>query len=131
MRHSDFIHPTAIVSDDCVISPGTKVLVYAQIRERSQIGRDCILSKDVYVDRNVSIGAPKIQNGVSIYDGVRIEENVFIGPHACFTNDKVPALSVIREITPTLVKRVPVLEQTQLLFVELRLGNFWLARVAS
>ena len=42
------------------------------------------------------------------------------------------ALSVIVEITPTLVKRVPVLEQTQLLFVELRLGNFvWLARVAS
>ncbi|MBS1963924.1 MAG: N-acetyltransferase [Bdellovibrionales bacterium] len=48
----------------------------------------------------------KIQNSVSIYDGVTIEDDVFVGPHACFTNDKLPRAFVTDwEITPTLVKK--------------------------
>lgn len=61
------------------------------MREDAQVGDDCVLSKDVYVDHGVTIGRGcKIQNGVSIYHGVTIEDEVFVGPHACFTNDKVP-----------------------------------------
>jgi acetyltransferase-like isoleucine patch superfamily enzyme len=45
----------------------------------------------VYVDAGVSIGNNvKIQNYVSIYHGVTIEDGVFIGPHVCFTNDMLP-----------------------------------------
>ncbi len=59
-----------------------------QIREGAYIGRNCILSKGVYVDSDVSIGDNvKIQNYVSIYRGVIIEDGVFVGPHVCFTND--------------------------------------------
>ena len=133
MRHSDFIHPTAIVSDECVIGPGTKVWVNAQIRERSQIGKDCILSKDVYVDRNVSIGdSCKIQNGVSIYDGVRIEENVFVGPHVCFTNDKVPrAFNNSWEIRPTLVKKGASIGANATIVCGVTLGEFCMVGAGS
>ena len=32
----------------------------------------------------------KIQNGVSVYQGVTIEDDVFCGPHMTFTNDLYP-----------------------------------------
>jgi len=50
----------------------------------------------VYVDSDVCIGDNvKIQNGASIYHGATLEDGVFVGPHACLTNDKLP-----RAITP-------------------------------
>jgi acetyltransferase-like isoleucine patch superfamily enzyme len=49
------------------------------------------LGKGVYVDAGVTIGDHvKIQNYVSIYCGVTIEDGVFCGPHCVFTNDKQP-----------------------------------------
>jgi acetyltransferase-like isoleucine patch superfamily enzyme len=45
----------------------------------------------VYVDTGVQIGnRAKIQNNVSLFAGVTIEDGVFLGPHVCFTNDLVP-----------------------------------------
>lgn len=101
-----FIHPSAHVDPRAVIGAGTKVWINVQIRENAIIGANCIISKDVYVDHAVAIGdGCKIQNGVSIYNGVTIEDKVFVGPHASFTNDKVPrAFKQDWEITPTRVK---------------------------
>lgn len=85
------IHPTADVSGQAVIGTGTQVWNNAQIREEANIGENCIIGKGVYIDHGVSIGNNvKVQNNVSIYHGVTIEDAVYIGPHACFTNDKKP-----------------------------------------
>ena len=102
-----FIHHTANVSKEAKIGEGTKIWQNAQIREFANIGKKCIISKDTYVAENVHIGARcKIQNGVSIYQGVTLEDDVYVGPNACFTNDKVPrAFNKNWEITPTLVKK--------------------------
>jgi acetyltransferase-like isoleucine patch superfamily enzyme len=83
----------------------TKVWINVQIREDVVIGAGCILSKDVYVDHAVKIGDRcKIQNSVSVYNGVEIGDDVFVGPNACFTNDKVPrAFNADWSITPTFV----------------------------
>jgi acetyltransferase-like isoleucine patch superfamily enzyme len=102
-----FIHPTAAVDPSASIGDGTKVWINVQVREGARIGRNCILSKDVYVDHGVEIGnGCKIQNGVSLYNGVTIEDDVFVGPNACFTNDKVPrANNPDWQVTPTCVRR--------------------------
>src|SRR5918997_2873668 len=85
------IHDTAEVSADAVIGPGTSIWNQSQVRERARIGAGCIIGKNVYVDVDVVIGDNvKIQNNVSLYHGVTVEDGVFIGPHACFTNDRVP-----------------------------------------
>ena len=85
------IHPTADVSKDATIGDGTSVWNFSQIREGAVIGSECILSKGTYVDFGVRIGnRVKIQNNVSVYHGVTIADGVFVGPHACFTNDKYP-----------------------------------------
>jgi acetyltransferase-like isoleucine patch superfamily enzyme len=88
---NEFIHPSAHVSDEAKIGEGTKVWINSQIREKTSIGRECIISKDTYVDFDVVIGDRcKIQNGVSLYHGVVLEDDVFVGPNAAFTNDYYP-----------------------------------------
>jgi UDP-2-acetamido-3-amino-2,3-dideoxy-glucuronate N-acetyltransferase len=85
------IHPTAQVHPRARIGENVKVWSWVQIREDAQIGDNTIISKGVYVDFGVRIGSNvKIQNNVSVYNGVTIEDGVFVGPHVCFTNDKVP-----------------------------------------
>lgn len=104
---SIFIHPSASVSEQAKIGEGTKIWINSQIREKSEIGMNCIISKDTYIDTEVKIGHNcKIQNSVSVYHGVTIEDDVFVGPNACFTNDKVPrAFDPEWKITPTLIKK--------------------------
>lgn len=85
------IHATADVAPDAVIGPGTSIWNHAQVREHARIGAQCIIGKNVYVDVDVVIGDRcKVQNNVSLFHGVTIEDGVFIGPHVCFTNDRVP-----------------------------------------
>jgi acetyltransferase-like isoleucine patch superfamily enzyme len=101
-----FIHPSASVESGTSIGEGTKIWINVQVREGAHIGRDCILSKDVYVDHGVRIGDRcKIQNSVSVYHGVTIGDDVFVGPNACFTNDRVPrAFNADWKIVPTRVE---------------------------
>jgi UDP-2-acetamido-3-amino-2,3-dideoxy-glucuronate N-acetyltransferase len=85
------IHATAEVADDALIGPGTSIWNQAQVRERARIGTECIIGKNVYVDVDVVVGDRcKIQNNVSLFHGVTVEDGVFIGPHVCFTNDRLP-----------------------------------------
>lgn len=55
------------------------------------IGDNCIIHSHVWIGDNVVIGNNvKIQAFSFIPDGVTLEDNVFIGPHVTFTNDKRP-----------------------------------------
>jgi len=85
------IHETAEVADNASIGEGTSVWHHCQIRPNARIGENCNIGKGVYIDADVEIGNNvKIQNYVSVYHGVTVEDGVFIGPHACFTNDMRP-----------------------------------------
>ena len=85
------VHPSADVSADAVIGAGTSVWNQAQVREGAHIGARCIIGKNVYIDTDVVIGDDcKVQNNVSLFHGVTVEDGVFVGPHVCFTNDRVP-----------------------------------------
>src|SRR6476620_9209208 len=86
-----YIHPSADVSPRATLGAGTKVWHQAQVREGAVLGRNCILGKGAYVDFGVQIGdSVKLQNRASVYHGVTLENGVFVGPHAIFTNDKLP-----------------------------------------
>ena len=85
------IHPTAEVSPQASLGSGTHVWNWAQSRNGAVLGEQCIVGKGVYVDSGVHIGhRVKIQNHVSIYRGVTLDDGVFVGPHVCFTNDRLP-----------------------------------------
>ena len=102
-----FVHPSAEVEDGARIGPGTKVWHLAHVRSTARVGAGCVLGRNVYVDADVVVGdLVKIQNNVSIYQGVTLEDEVFVGPCAVFTNDLRPrAQNPDWQVTPTLVRR--------------------------
>ncbi len=102
------IHESAEVSEKAKIGEGTSIWHQAQVRENAVIGKDCNIGKGVYIDSGVKIGdACKIQNYVSVYHGVEIEDDVFVGPSATFTNDFRPRAFIWNEekVGKTLVKK--------------------------
>ena len=101
-------HPTAIVDDGAAIGEGTRIWHWVHICAGARVGRDCSLGQNVYVGGRVVIGDQcKIQNNVSVYDGVTLEANVFCGPSVVFTNVDNPRSEVVRkdEYRATLVRR--------------------------
>ena len=100
------VHQTAEVSAGAKIGSRTKIWHQAQVREKVRIGSDCIIGKGAYIDASVSIGDKcKVQNYACVYQGVTIGNEVFIGPHATFTNDFYPrANNPGRKISGTIVE---------------------------
>jgi UDP-2-acetamido-3-amino-2,3-dideoxy-glucuronate N-acetyltransferase len=86
-RVAYFIHPSAVIDDQASIGEGTKIWHYTHVSAGAQIGHNCILGQSVYVGPDVAIGNfCKIQNNVSVYEGVTLEDYVFCGPSLVFTN---------------------------------------------
>jgi acetyltransferase-like isoleucine patch superfamily enzyme len=84
------------VSPAATIGQGTRIWNQAQVREGAAVGRDCILSKGVYIDTDVVVGdRVKLENFVSVFKGSRVGSGAFVGPHSCLLNDKRP-----RAVTP-------------------------------
>ncbi len=102
-----FVHPTAIIEENVKIGRGTRIWHFVHVRENAEIGENCNIGKGVYIGSHVRIGNNvKIQNFVSVYRGVEIADDVFIGPHVTFTNDKYPrAFNREWEIIPTYVRK--------------------------
>ena len=85
------VHPTAIVEDGADVGAGTSVWHHAHVRDGARVGQECVLGKNVYVDVHAVVGDRcKLQNNVSVYHGVHIGDDVFVGPSATLTNDLVP-----------------------------------------
>lgn len=92
-----FVHPTAVVDPGAIIGPGTRVWHFSHVMSGAKIGRDVSLGQNVFVASGVTIGdGCRLQNNVSVYEGVELEEQVFCGPSAVFTNDYRPRAFVDR-----------------------------------
>ena len=99
-------HESAVVDKGAIIGDGTKIWHFCHVASGARIGRDCVLGQNVYVAPTAVIGdRVRIQNNVSIYDGVVIDDDAFIGPSAVFTNVINPRSEVSRkgEYLPTRV----------------------------
>ncbi len=82
-----FVHPSSFVDADAIIGDNTKIWHFSHIQSGARIGRNCVFGQNVNVGNNVEIGHfCKVQNNVSIYEGVILEDYVFCGPSMVFTN---------------------------------------------
>ncbi len=85
-----FIHETAIV-ETSAIGDGTRIWAYTHIMNGAQIGKNCNIGDHCFVEAGAYVGDNStIKNGNMIWEGVTLEEGVFVGPHAFFTNDLRP-----------------------------------------
>lgn len=107
-RGKYFVHASAVVDPGAKIGSGTRVWHFSHVMEGAEIGENCILAQNVFVAPGAVIGnGVKVQNNVSIYKAVTLEDHVFCGPSAVFTNVINPRSEIERknEYKPTLVKK--------------------------
>jgi UDP-2-acetamido-3-amino-2,3-dideoxy-glucuronate N-acetyltransferase len=84
------IHPLADVQST-QIGIGTNIWQFAVVLAGARIGTDCNINCHTFIENDVQIGnRVTVKSGVYIWDGLRIADDVFIGPNVTFTNDKYP-----------------------------------------
>ena len=80
-----FVHPDAEIGD------GTFVWQFATVLPGAKIGRDCNLNAHTLVEGGAVVGnRVTLKCGVYVWSGITLEDDVFCGPNATFTNDKRP-----------------------------------------
>ena len=85
-----YVHPHALVETEDV-GAGTRIWAFAHVMAGARIGADCNVCDHTYVEGGVVVGARvTIKSGVYLWDGMVIEDDVFLGPQATFTNDRFP-----------------------------------------
>jgi acetyltransferase-like isoleucine patch superfamily enzyme len=87
---SAMIHPSAEVKT-AAIGERTRIWQHCVVLEGAAIGADCNINLNCFVENDVVIGdRVTLKCGVYLWDGIRVEDDVFIGPNATFTNDRHP-----------------------------------------
>lgn len=85
-----FIHERALVETDR-IGADTRIWAFAHVMAGATIGAECNICDHTYIEGDVVLGdRVTVKSGVYLWDGLRIEDDVFIGPQATFTNDPFP-----------------------------------------
>jgi UDP-2-acetamido-3-amino-2,3-dideoxy-glucuronate N-acetyltransferase len=101
-----FIHPSADVQTRQV-GQGTRIWQFVVVLPGAAIGRDCNICSHCFIENQVVVGdRVTVKCGVQLWDGVTLEDDVFVGPNATFTNDLHPSSRKPGfEPMPTLVRR--------------------------
>lgn len=101
-----FSHALADVQSTA-IGEGTRIWQFVVVLAGARIGRNCNINAHCFVENDVVVGDNvTVKCGNYLWDGLRLEDNVFVGPNATFTNDKNPRSQVYPPSFPvTRVKR--------------------------
>ena len=103
-----FIHESSYIDNNVTIGTNTKIWHFCHILPHTTIGKNCSFGQNCVVGPHVTIGnGVKVQNNVSVYEGVEIEDDVFLGPSCVFTNVINPRAFIQRkeEFKKTLLKK--------------------------
>lgn len=88
------IHALADVKSK-TIGKDTRIWQFSIVFEGAVIGENCNICAHTLIESDVRLGNNvTVKSGVFLWDGTRIEDNVFIGPNATFTNDLMPKSKV-------------------------------------
>ncbi|MCK4396244.1 Gfo/Idh/MocA family oxidoreductase [candidate division WOR-3 bacterium] len=105
-----FTHPTASIGEHCKIGKGTKIWHHSQIQSGAKIGENCIIGHNCFVGSKAKLGnGIKLECNIDVWDLVTLEDYVFVGPSAVFTNDINPRAKYPKKKYPQYGKWIPTL----------------------
>jgi UDP-2-acetamido-3-amino-2,3-dideoxy-glucuronate N-acetyltransferase len=85
-----FVHEQGLCETGEVGS-GTRIWAFAHVLAGAKIGADCNICDGVFVEGGATVGdRVTVKCGVQLWTGVELEDDVFVGPNATFTNDRFP-----------------------------------------
>ena len=89
-RGEFFVHPQGLC-ESATVGDNTRVWAFAHVLTGARIGRDCNICDHVFIENDVVVGdRVTVKCGVQLWDGLRVADDVFIGPNVTFSNDKYP-----------------------------------------
>lgn len=90
MDSTVFVHRLALNESDHVGS-GTRIWAFAHVMGGARVGENCNIGDHAFLESGAVVGnGVTVKNAVCIWEGVKIEDYVFVGPGAMFTNDLHP-----------------------------------------
>ncbi len=85
-----FVHPRGLC-ESTQVGPRTRIWAFAHVLPGARIGADCNVCDGVFIENDVVVGdRVTLKCGVQLWDGLRLGDDVFVGPNATFTNDRFP-----------------------------------------
>ena len=85
-----YVHPQALC-ETTAVGENTRIWAFAHVLAGATIGKDCNICDHVFIESDVVVGdRVTIKCGVQLWDGLRVADDVFIGPNVTFANDKYP-----------------------------------------
>jgi UDP-2-acetamido-3-amino-2,3-dideoxy-glucuronate N-acetyltransferase len=120
-----YAHPTAVIDEGATIGQDTRIWHFSHVMSGAKIGANCILGQNTFIADGVVIGnLVKIQNNVSLYKGVIVEDEVFLGPSVVLTNVVNPRSFIERkdEFKPTLIGRGATIGANATILSGIKLG---------
>ncbi len=119
-----FIHPLSDVQSNN-IGEGTSIWQFCIVLSMAKIGKNCNICSHCFIENDVFIGDNvTIKCGVQIWDGMRVEDNVFIGPNATFCNDRYPkSLSKDWICEPVIIKKGAVIAANATILPGITIGE--------
>ena len=129
-----FVHSSAIV-DTTQIGEGTHIWAYTHVMRDVPIGAHCNIGDHCFIESGATIGNQvTIKNGNMIWEGVHLEDGVFVGPLVVFTNDlypRSPRLPQMRNryadrgwLKSTVIKRGASLGAGSVILAGITIGEF-------
>ena len=99
------IHPMSDVQSEN-IGAGTSIWQFCVVLPGAQIGSNCNICSHCFIENDVIVGdRVTVKCGVQLWDGLRIEDDVFIGPNVAFTNDTHPRSKQYSDAFPQTIIR--------------------------
>lgn len=125
------IHPNAIVESNA-IGDHTRVWAFVHILDGASVGSDCNICDHCYVEYGVSIGnRVTLKCGVYLWEGITIEDDVFVGPNVVFTNDIRPRSKQYVPVQKTLIKQGASLGANSTILAGVTVGAYAMTGIGS
>lgn len=101
-----YVHPLADVQTR-QLGAGTRIWQFCVVLPGARLGSDCNVNAQCLIENDVVVGdRVTVKPGVQLWDGLRVEDDVFIGPNVTFSNDKYPrSKRPPAGYTPTVLRR--------------------------
>ncbi|HSC76091.1 MAG TPA: WxcM-like domain-containing protein [Pseudomonadales bacterium] len=85
-----FVHAQGIC-DSAQVGKNTRIWAFSHVLSGAKLGSECNICDHVFIENDVILGdRVTVKCGVQLWDGITLEDDVFIGPNATFTNDPFP-----------------------------------------
>ena len=113
MKNNFWSHKTAEIQKGAKIGKGTKIWQNCQILKGAQIGENCKIGHNCFVGSRAKLGnGVKLESNIDVWDLITLEDYVFVGPSAVFTNDLTPRAKYPKKEYPQYGKWLPTLVKT-------------------